>query len=147
MTLKDEEIVELFFDVTRLNRHFSQTRYGNMNPFRGQYYCLSVLDYVDIINQKDLAKLLHIRPTSLSELLSKLEQKGFVNRVTSDTDKRISLVSLTNDGKHKAEEVRKKRAIAHKDMLSYLTSEEKEVFYSALQKIQKFYISMEGKNE
>lgn len=147
MALKDEEIVELFFNVTKLNRHFSETNFGNMNPFKGQCYCLSILEDVGTITQKDLAKLLYIRPTSLSELLLKLEQKGLVKRVPSDTDKRISLVSLTDTGKEKAKEIRKDRAIAHSDMLSYLTPEDKEHFYIALQKIQKFYTLMEEKNE
>ena len=40
--LTDEAIVELFFDVGRLNRRYSELMYGRLNPFRGQYRCLFV---------------------------------------------------------------------------------------------------------
>lgn len=145
MDLKNEDIVELFFDVNRLNRRFSEKFYGSMTPFKGQYRCLFALDSVGSINQKDLAELLSIRPTSVSEILLKLEQKQLIKRVTSDKDKRISLVSLTDKGIKEVHKIRKDRARVHSEMLSDLTEDEKTYLFIALQKMKNYYISKEEK--
>lgn len=143
MTFKDEEIVELFFEVTKLNRRYSDTHYGNMNPFKGQFRCLFVLESVGTVNQKDLAELLHIRPTSVSEIVLKLEQKNYIRRTPSEKDRRVSLVSLTEEGAEAAERTRKERARAHAEMVSDLTEDEKMHFYQAMKKIQNHYLALE----
>lgn len=146
MNFKNEEIVELFFEVTKLNRRYSETHYKNMNPFKGQYRCLLVLESAGTVNQKYLASLLHIRPTSVSEILLKLEQKGLIGRVPSEKDKRVSLVSLTEEGVKAARRTRKDRAKAHCEMVSDLTEEEKSHLYIALEKIKNHYIKI-GEHE
>lgn len=143
MNLKDEEIVELFFDVTKLNRIYSEARFGNLELYRGQYGCLFALESVGTISQKDLANLLHIRPTSVSEILVKLEQKGMINRTPSEKDKRVTLVSLTDKGLEEAKKSRKQRAVRHSEMLHDLTEDEKKSFYNALKKIKNHYIFLE----
>lgn len=143
MQLKDEEVVELFFEVMKLNRSYSEERYGSMNVYRGQYSCLFILERTGPISQKDLAARLRIRPSSAGEILGKLEQKGLVRRTVSSRDKRIILVSLTEEGRKSASQVRKNRAIAHKEMLSGLDEKEKEQFYRALMKIRDYYLGQE----
>ncbi len=143
MQLKDEDVVELFFEVMKLNRSYSEERYGRMDVYRGQYSCLFILERIGPISQKKLADCLRIRPSSAGEILGKLEQKGLVQRTVSAKDKRIILVSLTEEGKRSAEQVRKNRAIAHKEMLSGLDGEEKEQFYRALTKIRDYYLGQE----
>lgn len=143
MKVKDEEVVELFFDVTRLNRRHSERVYGSVNPFRGQYRCLFILDDAGTVNQKDLAALLSVRPASVSEILSKLEQKDLITRTTCAHDKRISYISLTDKGIEETKRIRKDRARAHSEMLLNLTEEEKEHMLIALQKIKEFYVSKE----
>lgn len=146
--MKDEEIVELFFDVSRLNHQFSQAQPDSMSPFRGQSRCLFVLEATGTINQKDLAKELSIRPASVSEILFQMEQKGWIRRTTSAKDKRVSLISLTEDGRRQAEIIHRNRALFHSNMLSELTESDKEHFALALQKIKAYYISiMEDKNQ
>lgn len=140
MNIKDEEIVDLFFNVTKLVTWVSETRFGNMNLFKGQCRCLIVLEAVETCSQRELADLLHIRPTSVSEILLKLEQKGLVRRTASGEDKRIILVSLTEAGKEQAVKVRKGRAEAHREMVSVLSPEEKEAFFRALEKIKAYYL-------
>ena len=140
--MKDEEIVQLFFDVSRLNHQFSQTQPRSMGPFRGQYRCLYILKQSGTITQKELAEILSIRPASVSEILLRMEQKGWVRRTASGKDKRISLISLTEEGQRQAEIICADRARYHSNMLSELTESDKEHFAIALQKIKAYYISM-----
>lgn len=137
--VKDEEVVMAFYDVHRLNRRSYAMRHDGVDIYKGQYRCLFVLENVDAIAQKELAKLLQIRPTSVSELLSRLEQKGWVQRTASEADKRVILVSLTENGRTEAKRARRENARVHCEMLSPLTAEEKEAFYHILEKIRHFY--------
>ncbi|MBP1040209.1 MarR family transcriptional regulator [Vagococcus sp. BWB3-3] len=142
MTVQDENIVELFFDVSKLNRSYSDHKFGNKIPFRGQYQCLLTLESHGKMTQKEIGERLGIRPSSVSENLTKLEQKGLIIRSVSDRDKRVSFVSLTLEGQREAEAIRKKKALVHVDMLSYLTETEKLQFANALLKIKEFYLEM-----
>ena len=143
MILKDEEITDLFFEVTRLNRRFSQQAYGAMTPYRGQCRCLYLLDALGAANQKDLAASLSVRPASASEILLKLEQKGLIRREKASADKRSVFVSLTEAGRLEVQKIRKDRAKFHSEMLRSLSREEKDCFYSCLQKIKNDYLSRE----
>ena len=52
------------FEVYKLNRRYSERKYGPFMPGRGQFNCLLVLDERGTLNQKDLAAYLAIRSTS-----------------------------------------------------------------------------------
>jgi DNA-binding MarR family transcriptional regulator len=84
-----------------LHRHYHQHRmsYGPMgNPHRGQGRVLSLLKMQPEITQKELTYLLDMRPQSLGELLAKMEQNGYITRTTSEKDRRIIDIKLTEAG-------------------------------------------------
>ena len=143
MGMEDKEIVSLFFDVMKMSRYFARTHNGSTNPLVGQYRCIYTLHETGTISQKELAEILQIRSTSLSELLLKLEKKGFVSREAAAQDKRRLLVSLTPRGEEEAREYQKLRVNAYADMVSPLSEEEKEQFYGILCKIKNHYGEME----
>ena len=87
------------------------------------------------MTQKALADRLEIRPQSLSEALTSLEEGGFIERKTNPDDKRETLVSITPIGRERSgiiEEHRKKHA---QEYLSSLSEEEKELLYTILKKL------------
>lgn len=141
MTYRDEEVVELFFDVTKLNRQQSDKRFGNMSPFRGQYRCLLVLERKGPLTSKELSQELGIKAASVSELIGKMSEKGWIETRTSDKDKRVIVTSLTQVGKEEATSIAKKRATAHADMVSSLTEQEKIAFAQSLEKIKTYYLN------
>lgn len=65
---------------------------------RGQGRVLALLDERDEMRQRDMCIELGIRPQSLGEILVKLEKAGYVARRTSETDRRIQLVRITEAG-------------------------------------------------
>lgn len=69
------------------------------DPTRGQGRILAVLKMQDGVSTKDLSYLLGIRVSSLNELLVKLEKNGYITRESSEEDKRIILVKLTEKGR------------------------------------------------
>ncbi len=134
-----KETAELFFDVVHLFRKYHFTNGKHLSLTSGQYQCLFLLDDIDEISQRKLSELLMIRPTSLSETISKLEKKGFVTRNPSNEDKRTYMVSLTQKGKAEVDNMRKLRADAHLEVLAALTDDEVSQFSVIMQKIKSFY--------
>lgn len=73
------------------------------NPMKGQGRVLAILKLQPVISQKELSYLLDMRQQSLSELLAKLEKNGFITRAPSQEDKRVTMVTLTEEGRAAAE--------------------------------------------
>ena len=63
-----------------------------------QYITLMALWEHGILSVKDMGKLLHLDSGTLTPVLKKLEEKGFVNRRRSREDERSLIVSLTEKG-------------------------------------------------
>ncbi len=72
------------------------------NPLRGQGRVLAILKMRPQISQKELSYLLDMRQQSLSELLMKLEARGFITRSLSEDDRRVIIITLTEEGKNAA---------------------------------------------
>lgn len=96
------ELMQLFSCTERLlNRYIYQAnkkRPPGSNPMHGQGRILSLLKLQPEITQKELGYLLGIRPQSLGELLVKLETAGFISRSQLEDDKRVMVITLTEEG-------------------------------------------------
>ena len=66
---------------------------------RGQENILEILFQYESMSQKQLQEVLGIEAGSLSEILSKLEQRQFIERYKDINDKRKSIIHLTSLGK------------------------------------------------
>lgn len=91
--------IQLHHAITRHHINKFQEMQAFENPTRGQGRVLSILKMKPEITQKELLFLLNMSKQSLAELLSKLEKNGFILRQPSPTDRRVSLITLTEKGK------------------------------------------------
>lgn len=71
---------------------------STIDPLRGQGRVLALLAMKPETTQKELQYLLDMKQQSLSELLTKLEAKGFVEKQKSTEDGRVTVVRLTEAG-------------------------------------------------
>lgn len=101
----EREQMALSFKVGRLGRlmhryHMvSAHQHGAIgDPTRGQGRVLALLAVKPETTQRELSYLLDMRQQSLSELLAKLEEKGYVTREKSEEDGRVTVVKLTEEG-------------------------------------------------
>ena len=100
-----------------------------------QYVTMMVLWEKEEVNEKDLVKALYLKANTLTDLLRKLRQKGFIEISRDENDKRNSVIRLTDEGrklKERAVNVPKTLADEH-----WLTDEEfrtyKELLYKLLE--------------
>ncbi len=96
---------------------------------------LSTLNDNGDICQASLARELDIRPQSLTEVLVRLEEDGCITRQPSPTDKRQTIVSITEQGRTRVAEFRKRHRERAKTFLAPLTEEEKDDLARILDKL------------
>lgn len=113
---QNELIEKLFRAVGMMNR--SRGRGRGMDPMRGQGRVLTLLRLHPEISQKELSYLLDMRPQSLSELLAKLEKRGYITRTPSLEDKRAAIISLTDAGRETEQAAQSDRSDPVFDCLS-----------------------------
>lgn len=134
MESTNNDLVGLFVRIGELlhrQRHYAhQTRGPAADPHRGQGRVLALLKMRPEISQKDLSYLLDIRPQSLGELLAKLERNGYIQRDTSEDDRRAMNIRLTEAGAAATE-----RTGAQSDMFSSLDGEEQGILKEYLERI------------
>lgn len=130
-----DEVVEIFYDVIHKLQKQSRDNDVRPNVRKGQSRCLYMIKMAGEINQRRLAEILNIRPTSLSETIKRLEEKGMINRTPDENDKRTYVVSLTKKGDAEMEQIRRSYASEHKEWLDVLTDEELDTFFEILTKI------------
>ena len=137
MSEKKYELFDAFARIENLLRAYNlrnwRTRGPIADPYRGQGRVLALLALQETISQSDLAFLLGMRSQSLGELLVKLEKNGFITRSTSDADKRVTLITLTEEGKNAAAEVT--RDLDKYALFDFLSPEEQETLYGLLERV------------
>ncbi len=99
---------------------------------RRQRLVLSLLQENGSMSQQDIQKAMNVQAGTISELISKLEHKGFVERSRDGTDRRKVTISLTEAG-------REIRALDHEKVLQdryhVLSETEKQELSELLSKL------------
>ena len=132
-------LTEKFIMLSHLfmQKHHQMWANHRHDPFRGQGRILALLKMQPEISQKELAYLLGIRPQSLGELLTKLEQTGYIARTTSAEDRRAMEIRLTAEGEAAAaaNEQRRAQELADDEMFQCLNQDEQKILAGYLDRI------------
>ena len=105
-------------------------------PFFVRERLLIVADsYEDGVRQKALVEELDISPAAVSELVSKLEKDEYVTREVDQSDKRATLIKLTDLGKARAAELADERNERFSKAFTALTDKEKDQLLKLLEKL------------
>jgi DNA-binding MarR family transcriptional regulator len=98
---------------------------------------LTIINAQGCLNQQALADKLSIRPQSVSEVVSKLEINGYIEKSESTNNKRENIICLTAKGKKEAE-IADERIENHANkLLIALSDEEIETMTALYEKIIK----------
>ena len=87
------------------------------------------------VTQRDLEQELHLKPSTVNGIVSRLEEKGFVARRASPTDGRCRLVSLTEAGQEQVDEFESIIDGSGQRIAACLTEDEAEVLRALLIRI------------
>lgn len=134
MTKDDELFKRLFSFVTRIHS-VSQQQAPQQGSFRGQGRIIFLLAKNEGISQRQLAELAQIKPSSLTQLLERLEKDQLIYRQRDKDDRRIIRVWLTVKGKEKHTNNLLHRQKYEQLLLSGVSDSEKEIFIQVLDKM------------
>lgn len=85
---------------------------------------------------KELEQILHVAQSTAAGIVTRLEQKGFVEGLGDAEDRRIKLVRITPAGAGCVNTALHFRAEAEEKLLSGLTATERDIFYALLKKVR-----------
>jgi len=134
LLLKNQVCFPTYAVANKILRRY-QPLLKELNLTYTQYVTMMVLWEKETVNEKDLVSALYLQANTLTDLLKKLKEKGFVDIRKDNADKRNIVISLTEEGrrlKEKAVQVPKTLVEEH-----WLTGEEFMQFKSLLYKLLK----------
>ena len=132
------DIMEYIMRLARASRRKLGTK---QHMPRWAFRITQVLNEQGAIRTSDLAEKLDIRPASLTEALSKMEQHGLVNRKKDTADSRMVIVSLTEKGTAELEANKQTYQAMSDKLLQVLSAEEQEQFCAIGEKLIAFFES------
>ncbi len=103
----------------------------------GQVPILCMLDRSGgMLSQTELGSRFELKPGSLSEILSKMEAAGHIERTRDPKDRRQLFVTLTDAGRTLAKQEHERRNAFRRQAFSALTANEQEQLAEMLEKIR-----------
>jgi DNA-binding MarR family transcriptional regulator len=134
-----DSLGEAFGAVARRLRAASMAAFAAHDVTPSQVRAIRVLDAHGAepggVRSKELAEHLRIAPRSATEVVDALEAKGLVSRSTDPTDRRATLVALTDRGRELSEEVRRLRGAESEKLFRQLSAGDRADLARILRKL------------
>jgi DNA-binding MarR family transcriptional regulator len=131
-----DNLGEAFGAVARRLRWASMQSLAGWDVTPSQMRALRVLAHHDGIRASALAQRLHIAPRSATEVVDALEEKGLARRSLDPTDRRATLVSLTEKGERLSDDVRRTRGLESDKLFERLSATDRAHLARILRKLQ-----------
>ncbi len=112
-----------------------EKRLNCYNITRSQWIALYYIRNNPMITQKQLADKMSLKEPSVVRLLDKMESLGWVNRINSESDKRIKSLNITDVGQKIEENMLDVSERFKNDVLSGISQQELDNFKSTLNKM------------
>lgn len=106
----EETLAETFWSVMRSLRLATHAAVAPLGLTPGQARALGALTRHGRMRLSELSERLHIAPRSTTEVVDALEADGFVAREPDETDRRATLVVLTEHGAEVGQQLSQARA-------------------------------------
>jgi DNA-binding MarR family transcriptional regulator len=131
-----EELADAVQAVSRRLRHGAKERLAPHGLTPGQSRALSVLAREDRpVRMAELADLLRVVPRSATGVVDGLVEAGLVRRDTDPDDRRSVLVSLTDGGRARLEDIAAARRATAEDLFGALPEEDRRRLLRLLERV------------
>ena len=124
------DVARLRVAIARLSRWLRRHELAGLTPT--QLSALATVDRIGPLRLGDLAAAEGIAPSTLTRLVTVLEERGYVERCPVPGDARASTLEITSDGHAVLELIREQSTILLADRLRTLTGDQREALAAAL---------------
>jgi len=125
----------LLHDAARLLRKHFEARGTEYGLSSAQWRMLVTLVKEDGAAQARLAEVLEIEPISVSRLIDRMEEGGWVERRPDANDRRVRMVFATEKARTAFEKVKGLASDLYDTALAGLSAEEREALFHALRTV------------
>lgn len=128
-------------DLFRLMRRCGHVLYHSQDQNNGQGRIIHILAIRGSLSQRELQEILHIQAGSLSEIVGKLESKGYLTKERDEKDQRKMILKVTAKGRKTPEE--KAYLKSREELFDSLSEKEQEELKKLLQKLLNDWLKAE----
>jgi DNA-binding MarR family transcriptional regulator len=100
-----------------------------------EFSILVLVAHNDEVNQKQLGQALDVSPPNMAVTLDRMVERGWVERVRSEKDRRAMIIHLTRKGRELVARAEKIAATMEEDALRRLSSAERALLLELLFKV------------
>lgn len=130
-----EGLYQSFIKVIKVHHQYLHLILERLDLHPGQPPLLFTLYKNDGLSQREIADKIHIKPSTITVMLTRMEKAGLITRKQDEFDQRISRVYLTEKGIEMCEELKKIMPVLNEQCFGNFTEEEKETFKYLLEKM------------
>ena len=123
-TAEEMTVGQLLAQVCRMTGHHLRMHMERLGLHRGQGFALIQLWHHDGVPQGDLARGMHIRPASVTNMIQRMERDGWIRRERDADDQRVVRVYLTDKAKALRSEAQTVFREMEDDLISIYTAQE-----------------------
>ena len=109
-----------------------------------EWRVLAVIGEADRVAARDVVRKTPMDKMTVSRAVASLEAKGFVGRAPDEDDRRVSMLSLSGEGRDVFERIAGLALAFEDDLLSTLEPEEAAAFRAVLDKLEARARAVEG---
>ncbi len=141
-----ESLYGIFHQVIKLNFHRAHQLLEKIGLHPGQAHLLGVVGHEEGISQNQLAKVLNIKPATVTGMIKKLEKAGFIKRKVDEADQRVMRVYTTEIGKELSLELKSYYNGIKKECFKNFTEDELVIFRRLLMQMKSNLEEITNKN-
>ncbi|MDB6141311.1 MAG: transcriptional regulator, MarR family [Pseudomonas sp.] len=123
-------------DSARLMRKRFEQRARHLGLTRSQWQVLAMLSTREGIHQKGLADLLELESITLVRLLDKMAERGLIERRRHPTDRRLSLLFLTDEAHPLLELMRGMGQLTREEATAGFSEEESQLLLQLMKRMR-----------
>jgi DNA-binding MarR family transcriptional regulator len=122
--------------IRQMHRFTHQGMYHKSGLYHQQAHLLHLISQNDGANQRDLAEQMDVRPSSMTEMLNKLERAGLIIRKQDEQDQRVMRICLTETGEKAVEQAAETTDDFTVALFNCLTEEERTQMLVIIEKLR-----------
>lgn len=110
-------------------------RSGESHHGRGQGRLLHLIATHEELTNTEISEILDIRPSSVTALVNKLVDRGIVQKVPLENDRRVTILKLTDKGQTVVDNVQNADDIFTEQLFKNMSEEEQDELSELLKKV------------
>ena len=130
----DNKIFEKFMDIAKRLLLIQEEAIKQLDLTYGYYKVLSFLLVGKSLNQTCLSEVCGIDKPATSRLINKMYENNLITKELKNNNKKNIYISLTDEGKLKAEEIKSIITKAREKYFKPLSQDDKQIFLELLNK-------------